>query len=404
MADAGSKGDTPDKATAKLADDTIEAVIADAGIDKGEDDAAPSEPVDAKKSKLGLFIIILLFLISASLGGLKLTGQLQPMYESLQAQLGLFATDQAKSAVSPAALPHANPSHANQTHPKALSSSREQLQQESMPAQPSVPAVKTVQPVITPTQTMTPEAGGTPAVTSAEVSRLLAVIDQLRTEMQQLEASQQTLHDGLLEQQQMNTQVRLRWIADPASRLPQMQLAWEEISLLPGLTVKQRELAVEMHALARTNVQLLRQWKGSLQKWAEVLVTPAHADILPQPQQPWLAWLVGQFQLRQAPSAEARRLADLRTRLLDAGRQLSLESWPSQGTWQSLHAELLLQIKAMQGDGTDAASATIDTGLPLDFSAIQHDITVLRQTARQWSVDDQLIDEQLIDHQQGDVL
>jgi len=230
-------------------------------------------------------------------------------------------------------------------------------------------------------QSLSSREPDTAAVTSSEVDALLTVIDQLRTEMQQLKGAQQSLHDGLLEQQQMNTHVRLRWIADPSSRLPQMQLAWEEISLLPGLTAQQRQLAEDMHRLARIDAQHLTQWKGSLQKWAEALATPVHADILPQPEQPWLAWVVGQFQLRQAPSLEAKRLADLRSRLLDAARQLSLESWPAEGAWQSLHAELLLHIKAMQSDD---ATAIVETGLPLSFAPIQHDIRTLRQAARQW--------------------
>jgi hypothetical protein len=399
MADVGSKGDTPEKATAKIAEDTIEAVIADAGVDKGEDDVATSQPAAEQKSKLGLFIIIVLFLIAASVGGLKLTGQLQPMYESLQAQLGLFQTDQANPALSQANRPEANhsqlnqsqtdlsqtiPSQPHQPQMKVGSSARMPVQKTSLPAEkPQSEAVaKRVQSVQSEAQPVVPVSGT--GVTSAEVSALLVVIDQLRTEMQQLEASQQTLHDGLLEQQQMNTQVRLRWIADPASRLPQMQLAWEEISLLPGLTRDQRELAVEMHALARSDVQRVVSWKANLQRWVEALATPVHADVLPQPQQPWLAWIIGQFQLRQAPSAEARHLMDLRGRLQAAARQLSLESWPTQGAWQSLHAELLLQIKAMQGAGD-----TVETGLPLDFSSIQHDISTLRRAAQQWSAADQ---------------
>ncbi len=384
----------------KQAADGIEAVIADAGVGKdGKPQTKPSTSSDqskpAKASKLGLFLIVVLFLIVASLGGLKLTGQLQPLYESLQAQLNLLSME-------PSEKPQrtAHEVMQPQTRMQAIIPAAKQAQLQLEPSEPAA-AVKPVRQAILPAAAVSPS--NSPSVTSAEVGDLLVVIDQLRTEMRQLEDSQRTLHDGLLEQQQMNTQVRLRWIADPASRLPQMQLAWEEISLLPGLTAQQRQLALDMQALARADVQRLAQWKGSLQKWAEALVTPLHDDILPQPEQAWLAWVVGQFQLRQAPSAEAQHLADLRSRLLDAARQLSLESWPAQGAWQSLHAELLLQIKAMQNDTVDGAvngeSVVIETGLPLDFSAIQHDIIILRQAARQWSADD----PQSIDRQQGGV-
>jgi len=91
---------------------------------------------------------------------------------------------------------------------------------------------------------------------------------------------------------------------------------------------------------------------------------------------------VGQFHLRQAPSEEARRLSSLRERLQQVSRALTLENWPTDGEWQSLHAELLLQAKGMQADSAEAA---IDLELPDNFSAIQEDMKILRDSARLWS-------------------
>ena len=217
---------------------------------------------------------------------------------------------------------------------------------------------------------------------SVEAEALLSTIEQLRSELQNMEASQKSLRNGLLEQQQMNLQVRLRWITDPASRAAQIQLAWEEISLLPGLSDAERQKAEAMHALARSNVQKLHQWQASLNKWADALSTPVHADVIPKPEHPWLAWIVGQFHLRQAPSEEARRLSSLRERLRHVSRALTLENWPTDGEWQSLHAELLLQAKGMQADSAESA---IDLELPDNFSAIQEDMKTLRDSARLWS-------------------
>jgi len=352
------------------AEDTIEAVIEDsAGIDASKSKKhAPS-----KRSKGGLFFIILL--IAAGVGGLHMSGQLQPLYELAKASMARLQADQIQN---------------DQTQTAQLETEQSQVAQ-SQRGRFQIDRFSTVQKAVPQSDLMSKQVQtqlpSMPDVNSEEVRVLLSTMHQLRMEMHQLESSQRIWQDTLLEQQQMNTQVRLRWIADPASRLPQMQLAWEEISLLPGLSDQQRQQAVDMHALARSNVQHLKQWQGELQKWADALVTPIHHNIIPQPQQPWLAWIVGQFQLRQAPTQEAQHLADLRGRLLDSARQLSLESWPAQSAWQRLHAELLLQIKAMQAPQEQNAEVAIDTGLPTDFSGIAQDIITLRQAARAWEHD-----------------
>jgi hypothetical protein len=77
---------------------------------------------------------------------------------------------------------------------------------------------------------------------------------------------------------------------------------------------------------------------------------------------------------------EARKLNRLREQLLDSASLLKLESWPEPGAWQSLRAELLLQIKAGKAD----AAAPVELGLPDNFSAIQQDILTLRNAARGW--------------------
>jgi len=363
-------GDKVDNTIDKKAVDeaSIEAVIAESA------DASDKQKATAEKSSnSGIYFVALLLLIAAIIGGLKLTGQLQPLYESLinATTVNTVVQEQVEPSVT---------------------------QSDFSPQPDSFSATKVMSPAIDPdmqaepavvTSDLAPDAVAVPPVDNNGVQRpagnavndLLYSIDSLRTALLQLEESQQVLQQSLIEQQQMNRQVRLRWIADAESRLPQMQLAWEEISLLPGLSDEQRQQAVEMHTLARANVQRLHQWQGNLHKWADALTTPVHENVLPQPEHPWLAWIVGQFQLRQAPSQEARTLADLRGRLLDSARQLTLQSWPDQSAWQRLHAELLLQIKAMH-PGDDKVA--VETGLPVDFKGIQLDITTLRQTARQW--------------------
>jgi len=367
---------------------SIEAVSAESAssADRSDQKKASSD----KSSNAATYFIALLLLIAAIVGRLTLTGQLQPLYESLTNSTtgDAVVQEQAEPFVAqPDPLMNTNPFAQTQPGRPAI---HPDMQGESAGVEQ-------------------PDAAEGPGVVNDGVKRptgnavndLLYSIDSLRTALWRLEESQQLLQQSLIEQQHMNLQVRLRWIADSESRLPQIQLAWEEISLLPGLSDLQRLQAVEMHRLARANVQRLNQWQGNLHKWAEALATPLHENVLPQPEHAWLAWIVGQFQLRQAPSQEARTLADLRGRLLDSARQLTLQSWPDQSAWQRLHAELLLQIKAMQtGDEQDA----VETGLPVDFEGIQLDITTLRQTAQQWVNDVQQESVPQADMQQGGML
>jgi len=346
----------------------------------GAQDAAKPESVisapdasDKKKSgglvRAFIFIIVLIIIAVA---GLAASGQLKSILESAKSSFSKADISSTRTGIPEPAndtVTEADTGHMVTTTEPEAPEPRQDIQTEfETPPEPVMPAS---QPATEPA-----------TVSSHEIQTLLATIDSLRSEMSRMEESQLTLRKGLNEQQQMNLQVRLRWITDPASRLPQIQLAWEEISLMVNLTATQRNSAEKMHTLARKSGRDLRNWQDALVKWADALSVTAHEDILPQPEHPWLAWVVGQFHLRQAPSIEARRLDGLRTRLLLTARQLSLESWPEQGVWQALHAELLLQVQAMQKQDQTLA---IELGLPDNFEAIRADINLIRETASQWA-------------------
>ena len=232
-----------------------------------------------------------------------------------------------------------------------------------------------------PPQPVQPAPPPQSSASSEEVSNLLSTIEGLRGDLEAMNAAQGALRESIRRQQQMNLQVRLRWISDPDSRLPQIKLAWEEISLLNSLSESQRGQAEEMHTLARDSEERLRQWREHLHKWADTLVIPEHHNILPKADHPWLGWITGQFRLYRAPTEENRRQARLRQNLIQAANRLALEEWPAEGDWQKLRAELLLQAKA--GEPADS-SAAVDLGLPENFDAIRADIDSLRQTAKQW--------------------
>jgi len=356
---------TSGSAVGKEAEIIISASTADASSQPETDNSSGKTKKTSSSGKSVAFIILFILAIVA---GLAASGQLQPLIES--AKNNLTTLQNRDEASAPATEPVIAPEAVIVAEPvitpePAAAVAESVIQTEPVEAVAADPAIIEV-----------------PAVSSREVNALLETIDSLRNEMARMEASQRALRNGLHEQQQMNLQVRLRWITEPASRLPQIQLAWEEISLMLNLSAEQRSTAEQMHILARDSDRKLRNWQDTLINWADALSMPVHEDIMPQPEHPWLAWVVGQFHLRQAPSIEARRLTGLRTRLLNAARQLALESWPEQGTWQSLHAELLLQIKAMQEQDESLA---VELGLPDNFDAVQADINKVREAAREWA-------------------
>ncbi|MFQ5519403.1 MAG: hypothetical protein ACE5E3_05315, partial [Mariprofundus sp.] len=214
--------DATDK-TEQKAEEAIDSVIAESAADQSTESAKKPVVKQSSGSRVLMFLLLIIVLV---LAGLAAGGQLQPLYEKVMAS---FADTQSAD----------------------LSTDTEPLLVATEPDAPLVATETKPEPEIEPFSA--PEKPEQPAGLNDEVSELLSTIHQLRLEMRDMILSQRALQDGLIEQQQMNVQVRLRWIADPASRLSQVQLAWEEISLLPGLSESQRAEATDMHSLARSN-------------------------------------------------------------------------------------------------------------------------------------------------------
>ncbi len=369
--------------------DALDEVIAPA--DDTASEQTTDKPVKKKRSffaRLLRFTLMIVLLVAVAAAILAATGRLQPLWETLQEQM-LKVQERAptlhptphKPTITPATtkLRAADDqrSEAGDTSHEMPTPQTDAVSSQAAPdaTAPTPPASATIEPATInrlPSTPLSPE----------KVEQLLTTMQQLQQELARMAQSQRQLMQGLKAQQRMNLQVRLRWITDPNSRLAQIALTWEEISLLPGLSDAERQQAVQMHALARSAAERLRLWRQALRKWAETLTTPEQQNVLPQPEHPWLAWLVNQFQLRRAPTVSVARQQALRAQLLQAEQQLAQEQWPEAGAWQQLQAELLLQIKAME---TSADKAAIDTGLPVNFHAIQADLAKLRQTARAWA-------------------
>ncbi len=331
--------------------------------EKPEDSEIGGESINTEEKKGSRILLILLVLVIVILGGLTAGGQIKPLYHS-------FASWIASLSVRPA-TPAPPPKLATSEEVQHLLNKLDQLQSALVNKQPAT------------------QPGDMAENLRTELSALAQALDvlsndtiaNLNSELNQLAEEQKILRTSLHEQQQINLQVRLRWISDPASRLPQIKLAWEEISLLGGLSAEQRSTAENMHQLARDTIQKLRQWQASMQKWADTLAVPIHKDVIPKVEQPWLAWAIGQFHLRPAPSEEARQLNRLRNQLENIISYLTTETWPAENDWQQLRAQLLLQIRSRQAkDSTEA----IELNLPGNFETLKSDIDTLQQTAQQW--------------------
>ena len=208
-----------------------------------------------------------------------------------------------------------------------------------------------------------------------ESKALQAAIEQLGAELRSIKAAEASLRREMREQQQESLQKRLGWITDPASRTSHLELAWKEISELPGLSEPAQAEAEAMHQLAHSSAQRLRSWQRLLREHAESLEVSTGENLIPVPQHPWLASVAEQFQLRRASTAKET----LREELLAVSHVLAEEQWPADDAWQRLTEKLLQRARL-----TAAVTTVTELGLPDNFSAVKKDIKRLRDAARGW--------------------
>jgi len=242
-------------------------------------------------------------------------------------------------------------------------------------ASASVPS----RPVTRPSFTATKPQPAPNTIDNEEAAKLLDAMNSLQAELNTLRQEQQELRQTQGEMQKIQLRTRLRWIANPINHLPQIELAWQEISAMPTLGADERVNAQAMYALAQQRNDDIRRWQRALHDAAIRLRTPAHENIIPEAEHPWLQWLFGQFSLRRAPDEEARQMAQLRHALLDTARNLPLEQWPEPLAWQKLRARVQLLLAEQATNNTNPMPE-----LPDNFAAIAKDIEQLRQSAQAW--------------------
>jgi len=229
------------------------------------------------------------------------------------------------------------------------------------------------------------------AMSSEEGKVLINSMNSLYEEMQSLQNELEILRQQQSQVQQTQSSIesmqlhsRLTWITSPASHLPQIQLAWQEILLLPSLTAEQRQQAEDMFQLAQQRVQNIHQWQQELEHLAASFNIQKANNIIPEsldePNNPWLQWLSQQFSLKRTQNHETLALQKLKSTLTRIQRSLAIEQWPNAKAWTKLRAELQLRVLKSAPQNSEPPKLQ----LPDHFDTIQADMISLRATAEQW--------------------
>jgi len=217
-----------------------------------------------------------------------------------------------------------------------------------------------------------------------DVSALQTSMTTLSHDLQDLHANQSAVRAAQVSVETMQLHSRLSWVLNPASHLPQMRLAWEEIVLLPSLSTEQHQQAKAMLTLAQQRSDDIYRWQQELDRVLasyHVQAPSTHnfiSDWLPHAGAlaPVSTWISQQFQLQAAPPTDPAT-QKIRQEIMAIKQNMSLEKWPDAQAWKALRSRL--QLHMLRDDAQHQALT-----LPEDFSPIQSDIEKLRQTARHW--------------------
>jgi len=257
-------------------------------------------------------------------------------------------------------------------------------------------SIKPVQEASKQVNTLTLETSISTAINSEEGEALMTAITTLQGNIQGLQSELQILRQqqqdvahsqSMLESMQLHS--RLSWIMKHNSHLPQIKLAWQEISLLPSLTEEQRSLAESMLKLAEQRQNDVHQWQQDIDHLIINFKPNEYDNIIPtaiatDASNPWLQWLVQQFSLKRSQSSQEMALLTLKNTLLHIKQGMNLEQWPTGTEWTTLRAQLQLRLVAQfnKNKTDDKQAATLQ--LPENFDAIQADVKQLRQAAQSW--------------------
>ncbi|OIO70024.1 MAG: hypothetical protein CO186_02425 [Zetaproteobacteria bacterium CG_4_9_14_3_um_filter_49_83] len=212
------------------------------------------------------------------------------------------------------------------------------------------------------------------------ITQLIDAVHGLSSEIGSLNQMQQSLQQLRLNLETLQLREQLSWISNPTYRLPQVQLAWQEISLFPSLTEDERAESEAMQKLAKSALDRSLQWQQRLLDLSSQLKVPERRNVVPDFDNSWLGWIANQFQLAPALSGQQKELEFLRQSLLQVRQSLATEQWPDDSEWLQLRARLQLFLAQQMPAGEPSP----EVGLPESFSSLIQDINTLRQSAEGW--------------------
>ncbi len=382
MAEDNTKPEIADKAEAMS--DT-EQPVQDSQPDNQTDSPAESTPdASRKKKRLGTWLFLLLIFVGLPAAWLlsppDIRQQARDALNQITSRTYLIQHNINRSSSADSMMPRAEP----------VASAPEQADEitsEGIQAEPDVTATPSDASVLrekstTSTSPANITASSTLQARQAEADAIRDVsdLDNMRKQIKQLQnrldttlAERDALHTQLLVSQQRELSSRLQWISRPETRLAQRAELWREIALLPELSAKDRDRAKQMIKLADDNRAKIEVWRKTLSRLAKSIPDAQQQDILPKPENQFLAWLIGTFHLRPAPGKSDLMQASLRHQLMHMEHAFSREDWPTQAEWKTLIADLHEQF-----------GADTDLGLPESLLPTLRETEILRETANSW--------------------
>jgi len=211
-----------------------------------------------------------------------------------------------------------------------------------------------------------PKAVDSAAPLQEEINRLQGKLSDMQTEREQL--TQQLKTSRVIE-----LRVWLSLLASADTRLSQRVEMWSYLASLPSLDESEQKQAREMARTLQLNVVQLADLRKGLKQLGESIPEEIQTDIIPKPENPYLAWLLSAFHLRPTPGAYEMQKIDLKKQLLNIEHALSIEDWPEESTWRQL-------LKAVREKLSD--SDNLDLSKSMDD--IRGGIDISRKAASDW--------------------
>ncbi len=180
-------------------------------------------------------------------------------------------------------------------------------------------------------------------------TRLIALVqamDELSARLDALEQLLRTRQTALAAERRSLLLLGLARAAAPHASLAEIASGWR-LAAVAETDPKAREEAKAHADEAERALAEAMKARHALLAAAETLASRWRAEnVIPTPDNPWLARLVGWIHLYRAPPKEAARRAQLAVHLRALADDLLFGRAPSDASWEPLRAEVLLALRA----------------------------------------------------------